>query len=106
MWCERPWRPMLLVCWERRIGFRLHALFRAFDPVKENAMSDLHRHDLSEEHWLRWKPHLPGSKGNRGRRGRDNRLFLNAVLWKLRTGTPATGIRPLEECFQPVLALA
>ena len=35
MWCERPWRPILLVCWERRIGFRLDALFRAFDPVKE-----------------------------------------------------------------------
>lgn len=51
-------------------------------------MSDLHRHDISDACWLCLKPHLPGSRGNRGRRGRDNRLFLNAVLWKLRTGTP------------------
>ena len=51
-------------------------------------MSDLRRHDLSEEVWLQLKPHLPGSKGNRGCRGKDNRLFLNALLWNLRTGTP------------------
>ncbi len=51
-------------------------------------MSDIRRHDLCEHAWLSLKPHLPGSKGNRGRRGRDNRLFLNAILWKLRTGTP------------------
>jgi hypothetical protein len=24
------------MCWERRIGFRLHVHCRAFDPVKEN----------------------------------------------------------------------
>ncbi len=51
-------------------------------------MSDMRRHDLSDEVWLRLKPHCPGTKGNRGRRGKDTRLFLNAVLWKLRTGTP------------------
>jgi len=51
-------------------------------------MSDLHRHDLSDEKWLLLKPHLPGSKGNRGQQGYDNRLFLNTVLWKLRTGCP------------------
>jgi len=33
-------------------------------------MSDMHRHDLSDEKWLRLKPHLPGSQGNRGRRGK------------------------------------
>ena len=35
MACERPMGPMLLRCWERRIGFRLHAFSRAFDPVRE-----------------------------------------------------------------------
>ncbi len=59
-------------------------------------MSDLHRHDLSDEKWLLLKPHLPGSKGNRGMRGYDNRLFLNAVLWKLRTGCPW---RDLPPCY-------
>ena len=31
----RPSSLFLLGCWERRIGFRLHADVRAFDPVKE-----------------------------------------------------------------------
>ncbi len=57
-------------------------------------MSDLRRHDLGDDIWLRLKPHLPGSKGNRGRRGNDNRLFLNALLWKLRTGTPWRDLPP------------
>lgn len=57
-------------------------------------MTDIIRHDLSDELWLQVKPHLPGSKGNRGRRGNDNRLFLNAVLWKLRTGVPWCDIPP------------
>ena len=57
-------------------------------------MTDLHRHDINDDIWLRLKPHLPGSRGNRGRRGNDNRLFLNAVLWKLRTGAPWRDIPP------------
>ena len=72
-------------------------------------MSDLRRHDLSEDIWLRLKPHLPGSKGQRGRRGKDNRLFLNALLWKLRTETPWRNLppnRPVEERQQPLLSLA
>jgi len=35
MRCERSKFPILLRCWERRIGFRLYGLSRAFDPVKE-----------------------------------------------------------------------
>ena len=54
-------------------------------------MSDLRRHDLSEERWLLLKPHLPGSKGNRGRRGDDDRLFLNALYTEL-TGAATTNI--------------
>lgn len=52
------------------------------------------RHDISDEIWLKLKPHLPGSRGNRGMRGRDNRLFLNAVLWRLRTGSPWRDMPP------------
>lgn len=33
--CERSRFPILLWSWERRIGFRLFELARAFDPVKE-----------------------------------------------------------------------
>jgi len=38
MFCDRSLRPSSFVlrrCWERRIGFKLDRLFRAFDPVKE-----------------------------------------------------------------------
>ena len=58
------------------------------------SMSDLHRHDITDHVWEVLKPHLPGSKGNKGRRGKDNRLFLNAVLWKLRTGCPWRDLPP------------
>ena len=35
MRCERSTFLILLRSWERRIGFRLYACSRAFDPVKE-----------------------------------------------------------------------
>lgn len=31
---------------------------------------------------------MPGRKGAWGRRAQDNRLFINAVMWILRTGSP------------------
>lgn len=46
------------------------------------------RHELSDEQWLQLEPHLPGRKGDPGKSGADNRLFLNAVVWIARTGSP------------------
>ena len=46
------------------------------------------RHDLSDKVWEQLRPYLPGGAGKRGRPARDNRLFLNAVFWILRTGAP------------------
>ena len=57
-------------------------------------MSDIHRHDISEEIWQRLRPYLLVFRGNRGRRGKDNRLFLNAFFWKLRTGCPWRDLPP------------
>lgn len=34
------------------------------------------------------EPFCPGKVTNRGRSGKDNRLFLEAVLWIARTGSP------------------
>lgn len=51
-------------------------------------MSDIHRHDLKLETWVRLWPLILRAKGKRGRRGDDNLLFFNAILWKLRTGVP------------------
>ncbi|PHM22041.1 conserved hypothetical protein [Xenorhabdus innexi] len=46
------------------------------------------RHDISDHVWNLLEPHLPGRKGAWGRVADDNRLFINAVFWILRTGAP------------------
>ena len=44
------------------------------------------RYELSEAQWERIRDLLPGKAGDPGRRGADNRLFVNGVLWVLRSG--------------------
>jgi transposase len=46
------------------------------------------RHDASDELWNKMEKLLPGREGTMGRHGKDNRLFINAVFWILRTGAP------------------
>lgn len=43
---------------------------------------------LRDDQWARMEPHCLGKKSDPGRSGADNRLFLEAVLWKARTGSP------------------
>lgn len=47
-----------------------------------------HRHALSNEQWKRIKDLLPGKPGDPGRSGEDNRLFVDAVLYIAKTGSP------------------
>ena len=51
---------------------------------------------LKDEQWERIAPLVPGKEGDPGRSGEDNRLFLEAVLWIARTGSPW---RDLPEYF-------
>ena len=51
---------------------------------------------LKDEQWERVAPLLPGKAGDPGRPGSDNRPFLEAVLWMVRTGAPW---RDLPEAF-------
>ena len=44
------------------------------------------RHDISDNAWERLEPFLLGRKGTWGGNARDNRQFINAVFWILRTG--------------------
>jgi putative transposase len=44
------------------------------------------RYELNEGQWQRIAPLLPGKAGDPGRSGSDNRLFVNGVLWVLRSG--------------------
>ena len=50
-------------------------------------MSDV-RLILKDHQWERMAPHLPGKRSDPGRTGADNRLFVEAVLWLARTGSP------------------
>jgi transposase len=49
-------------------------------------MRGVARYELSTEQWEKIKDLLPGKQGDRGRTAKDNRNFVNAVLWILRSG--------------------
>jgi transposase len=44
------------------------------------------RYELSDVQWERIKDFLPGRREHVGRTATDNRLFVNGVLWVLRSG--------------------
>ena len=46
------------------------------------------RRELTDAQWARIEKLVPGKEGDKGRHGEDNRLFVDAVLWILRTGSP------------------
>lgn len=52
------------------------------------------RHDISDYVWSLLEPHLPGRVGAWGGQAKDNRLFINAVFWILRTGAPWRDLPP------------
>jgi transposase len=46
----------------------------------------MQRYELSNTQWEKIKDHLPGRKETCGVTAKDNRLFVNGVLWVLRSG--------------------
>jgi transposase len=64
-------------------------------PKEESqAMTAHRRHDISDKLWSLLEPKLSGNKGRVGRPAADNRLFINAVFWILRTGAPWRDLPP------------
>ena len=53
-----------------------------------------HRHDIDDHAWAIIEPLLPGQKGQWGGIAQDNRRFINAVFWILRTGSPWRDLPP------------
>jgi transposase len=51
-------------------------------------MGALDRLILRDDQWARMSRHIIGDGRTRGSSGRDNRLFVEAVLWVVRTGSP------------------
>ena len=52
------------------------------------------RHDISNEAWKLISSHLPGQSGQWGGVAKDNREFIDAVFWILRTGAPWRDLPP------------
>jgi len=46
------------------------------------------RYALRDDQWARMEPLLPGRVGHVGGTARDNRLFVEAVLYRYRAGIP------------------
>ena len=46
------------------------------------------RRELTDRQWVRIEKLVAGKQGDKGRTGVDNRLFVDAVLWIVRTGAP------------------
>ncbi|SFK59317.1 Transposase [Methylocapsa palsarum] len=59
-------------------------------------MSVLDRLILRDDQWERVSRHIIGDDRTRGSSSRDNRMFVEAVLWIVRTGSPG---RDLPEAF-------
>jgi len=57
-------------------------------------MSDYKRHDISNKAWGMLAPHLPGQLNQSGGTSKDNRQFINAVCWIIRTGAPWRDLPP------------
>ena len=48
----------------------------------------MRRYGLHDDEWERIKGFLPGREGDVGVTAKDNRLFVEAVLYRYRTGMP------------------
>jgi transposase len=48
----------------------------------------MRRYALTDEQWLKIEHLLPGRKGDVGVTAKDNRLFVEAVLYRYRAGIP------------------
>src|SRR3954465_9280902 len=48
----------------------------------------MRRHGLRDDQWARIRDLLPGRLGHVGVTAQDNRLFVEAVLYRYRTGVP------------------
>jgi transposase len=52
------------------------------------------RHDISDKVWERLAPLLPWKQGKGGSPSKNDRNFINAVFWILRTGAPWRDLPP------------
>ncbi len=63
-------------------------LCRIWKGCVEESSPMIKRHALTEYQWERIAPLLPGKIGDVGVTAKDNRLFVEAVVYRYRTGIP------------------
>jgi len=73
------------VCWDSRFSSVLGCDFEL----------RMDRFVLTDAQWAKMEPRCLGKPGDPGRSGKDNRLFVEAVLWIARTGSPWRDLPPL-----------
>ena len=66
---------------------------------------DTSRFVIRDHQWAKMEPHCLGLKAHPGRTGSDARLFMEAVFWIARTGSPWRGLPPVPglgavRCFR------
>jgi putative transposase len=66
----------------------MHLLYFEESTVVSRMGTMARRHELSDQQWNVIKDLIPGKKSDPGRKGRNNRLFIKAVLFLLKTGIP------------------
>jgi len=72
----------LLLFWDSQISCRvIHGRSALRRPTTQ-------RFGLRDDQWERIKDLLPGREGHVGGNAADNRLFVDAVLYRYRTGVP------------------
>lgn len=62
----------------------------------------LARYALTDDQWHKIAPHLPGREGSVGVTAKDNRLFVDAVLYKFRAGIPWRDLPPRFGPWHPI----
>lgn len=66
----------------------------SWSAISFRSLTILHRHDLTDWQWQQLQPLLPKPQGFGGRPRLDDRIFLNPLLWLLRTGCPWCDLPP------------
>ena len=68
-------------------------------------MGALDRLILDDAQWERMAPHIIGDERSRGSSGRNNRLFVEGVLWIVRTGSPWDDVKNSSQIWAVAPAL-
>jgi len=64
----------------------------------------MERFVLTDAQWAKMEPHCLGKASDPGRTGGDGRLFVEAVLWIARTGSPWRDLPPMFGKWNTVFA--